>query len=350
MTANKDTTTIVEGKGDAEAIKARISQIKLQIEDTTSDFDREKLQERLAKLSGGVAVLKVGAATEVELKEKKHRIEDALSAARAGVEEGMVAGGGSVLVHSITGARQGRGPQRRGHRRQHPAPRARGAAAPDRDQRRPGGLGRRRGGPQAPAGHGYDAQKGEYVDMFAGRHHRPGQGDPLGARERRDRSPACSSRRRRSSPISRRRRRRRWACRPAAGWTSRGSDRVRRCSPPSDLSTNRLRLAGSHRWESAFFAAMPATEVMPSARMLAGQGNFWEPGLDQRVRDSLHVSGEFSSVGCQVGAVGWRSIDAFASWASVPHMTASVEFEVVRANAVERPSSSPGPSRWMERR
>ena len=101
VTATKDTTTIVEGKGSEDAIKARVSQIKLQIEDTTSDFDREKLQERLAKLSGGVAVLKVGAATEVELKEKKHRIEDALSAARAGVEEGMVAGGGSVLIHSL---------------------------------------------------------------------------------------------------------------------------------------------------------------------------------------------------------------------------------------------------------
>jgi chaperonin GroEL len=101
VTATKDATTIVEGKGSEEAIKGRIGQIKLQIEDTTSDFDREKLQERLAKLSGGVAVLKVGAATEVELKEKKHRIEDALSAARAGVEEGMVAGGGSVLIHAL---------------------------------------------------------------------------------------------------------------------------------------------------------------------------------------------------------------------------------------------------------
>jgi chaperonin GroEL len=100
VTATKDTTTIVEGKGESSAIEARKSQIKLQIEDTTSDFDREKLQERLAKLSGGVAVLKVGAATEVELKEKKHRIEDALSAARAAVEEGVVAGGGSVLVHA----------------------------------------------------------------------------------------------------------------------------------------------------------------------------------------------------------------------------------------------------------
>ncbi|MEX0710258.1 MAG: chaperonin GroEL [Chloroflexota bacterium] len=101
VTATKDNTTIVEGKGDPKAIDARKSQIKLQIDDTTSDFDREKLQERLAKLSGGVAILKVGAATEVELKEKKHRIEDALSAARAGVEEGMVAGGGSVLLHAV---------------------------------------------------------------------------------------------------------------------------------------------------------------------------------------------------------------------------------------------------------
>src|SRR5438034_5724985 len=101
VTATKDTTTIVEGKGSEDGIKSRIGQSQPQIEDTTRDFDREKLQERLAKLSGGVAVLKVGAATEVELKEKKHRIEDALSAARAGVEEGMVAGGGSVLVHAV---------------------------------------------------------------------------------------------------------------------------------------------------------------------------------------------------------------------------------------------------------
>jgi chaperonin GroEL len=101
VTATKDATTIIEGKGEPGAIEARKSQIKLQIEDTTSDFDREKLQERLAKLSGGVAVLKVGAATEVELKEKKHRIEDALSAARAAVEEGVVAGGGSVLIHAV---------------------------------------------------------------------------------------------------------------------------------------------------------------------------------------------------------------------------------------------------------
>ena len=97
----KEETTIVDGKGKEDAIKGRIEMIKRQIEDTDSDFDREKLQERLAKLSGGVAVIQVGAATETELKEKKHRIEDALSATRAAVQEGMIPGGGSSLVHAL---------------------------------------------------------------------------------------------------------------------------------------------------------------------------------------------------------------------------------------------------------
>jgi len=100
VTVTKDDTTIVEGAGKSEAIQARIKSIKAQVEDTTSDFDREKLQERLAKLAGGVAVIKVGAATEVEQKEKKHRIEDALSATKAAVEEGIVAGGGTVLLQA----------------------------------------------------------------------------------------------------------------------------------------------------------------------------------------------------------------------------------------------------------
>jgi chaperonin GroEL len=100
VTVTKDNTTIVEGAGKAEAIQARIKSIKSQVEDTTSDFDKEKLQERLAKLAGGVAVIKVGAATEVEQKEKKHRIEDALSATKAAVEEGIVAGGGTVLLNA----------------------------------------------------------------------------------------------------------------------------------------------------------------------------------------------------------------------------------------------------------
>ena len=97
----KEDTTIVDGRGDAEAIAGRIHQIRTEIEDTTSDYDIEKLQERLAKLSGGVAVIQVGAPTETELKEKKHRIEDALSATRAAVEEGIVAGGGTMLIDAI---------------------------------------------------------------------------------------------------------------------------------------------------------------------------------------------------------------------------------------------------------
>ncbi len=101
VSATKDQTTIVEGAGSSEAIQARVKQIRAQILETTSDYDREKLQERLAKLAGGVGVIKVGAATEVEMKEKKHRVEDALSATRAAIEEGIVPGGGVTLVDAI---------------------------------------------------------------------------------------------------------------------------------------------------------------------------------------------------------------------------------------------------------
>jgi chaperonin GroEL len=100
VVSTKDDTTFIEGAGDADSIKGRIEQIRTQIDTTTSDFDREKLQERLAKLSGGVAVIKIGAATETELKEKKHRVEDALSATRAAVEEGIVPGGGVALLNA----------------------------------------------------------------------------------------------------------------------------------------------------------------------------------------------------------------------------------------------------------
>jgi chaperonin GroEL len=100
VVVTKDTTTIIDGAGDADAIKGRIKQIKAEVEDTDSDFDREKLQERLAKLSGGVAVVKVGAATETEMKEKKHRVEDALQATRAALEEGLVPGGGIALLRA----------------------------------------------------------------------------------------------------------------------------------------------------------------------------------------------------------------------------------------------------------
>jgi chaperonin GroEL len=99
--ADKDNTTIVEGRGEAKDIEARIKQIRSEIDISTSDYDKEKLQERLAKLAGGVAVIKVGGATETELKEKKHRVEDALSATRAAVEEGILPGGGVALLNAL---------------------------------------------------------------------------------------------------------------------------------------------------------------------------------------------------------------------------------------------------------
>jgi chaperonin GroEL len=102
VVSSKDDTTIVEGKGNPKAIKGRIEEIKVEIDKSTSDYDKEKLQERLAKLSGGVAVIRVGAATETELKEKKHRVEDALSAARAAVEEGIVPGGEISLINAAS--------------------------------------------------------------------------------------------------------------------------------------------------------------------------------------------------------------------------------------------------------
>jgi chaperonin GroEL len=102
VVVTKDTTTIIDGSGSQADIQGRIAQIKLEIDNTDSDWDREKLQERLAKLAGGVCVIRVGAATEVELKEKKHRVEDAVSATRAAIEEGIVAGGGSALVHAVS--------------------------------------------------------------------------------------------------------------------------------------------------------------------------------------------------------------------------------------------------------
>ncbi len=145
----KDETTIVEGGGAEDDIKGRINQIKAEIENTDSDYDREKLQERLAKLTGGVAVLKVGAATEVELKEKKHRIEDAVSTTKAAVEEGVVPGGGVALLRSQAAVLKvaDSAVRRRGHRC--PARRqvARGAAQADRRERRSRGWRRGRAGP-----------------------------------------------------------------------------------------------------------------------------------------------------------------------------------------------------------
>src|SRR5580765_9038424 len=106
VVVDKDSATIIDGAGESDAIKARIKQIKSEIETTDSDFDREKLQERLAKLSGGVVVVKVGATTETEMKETKHRVEDALQAARAALEEGVVPGGGVALLNAADAVKE----------------------------------------------------------------------------------------------------------------------------------------------------------------------------------------------------------------------------------------------------
>ena len=136
VTVDKDNTTIVDGAGTQKAIEGRIKQLRAQIDETTSDYDREKLQERLAKLAGGVAVIKVGAATETEMKEKKARVEDALHATRAAVEEGIVPGGGVALLRACQGPGDAEDGRRRADRREHRAARLRRAAAPDRGQLR----------------------------------------------------------------------------------------------------------------------------------------------------------------------------------------------------------------------
>ena len=193
VVVTKDETTVVEGAGSTDDVEGRIAQIKAEIENTDSDYDREKLQERLAKLSGGVAVLKVGAATEVELKEKKHRIEDAVSTTKAAIEEGVVAGGGVTLLRAAGKVLDaGQGPAgRRGHRRPHRGPGPRGAAQADRRQRRPRGRRRRRAGAQPRlADRGPQRRHRRVRGPGEGRHHRRRQGDPLGAAERRvDRGP-----------------------------------------------------------------------------------------------------------------------------------------------------------------
>ena len=148
VVVTKDETTVIEGAGDSDAIAGRVAQIRAEIENSDSDYDREKLQERLAKLAGGVAVIKAGAATEVELKERKHRIEDAVRNAKAAVEEGIVAGGGVALLQSAPVAGGAEAHRRRGHRRQHRPRRARGPAEADRLQLGPGAGRRRREGAQ----------------------------------------------------------------------------------------------------------------------------------------------------------------------------------------------------------
>jgi chaperonin GroEL len=137
VTIDKENTTIVDGSGKKADIEGRIKQIKAQIEETTSDYDREKLQERLAKLAGGVAIIKVGGATESEVKERKDRVDDALHATRAAVEEGVVPGGGVALLRASKALENLTAGERRPEgRHQHRPQGAAGAGPPDRAERR----------------------------------------------------------------------------------------------------------------------------------------------------------------------------------------------------------------------
>ncbi len=183
VTIDKDNTTIVEGAGASSAIEGRVKQIRTQVEDTTSDYDREKLQERLAKLVGGVAVIKVGAATETEMKEKKARVEDAMHATKAAVEEGIVPGGGVALIRAGR-ALEGLKLQRRSaDRRQHRQARDRRADALDRDQRRPRRLDRRPESARDEGHRGLQRADRHLRGSREGWRHRSGEGRALGAPE-----------------------------------------------------------------------------------------------------------------------------------------------------------------------
>ncbi len=221
VVVSKDATTIIDGAGASEEIKGRIKQIKAEIETTDSDFDREKLQERLAKLAGGVAVVKVGAATETEMKERKHRVEDALQATRAALEEGIVPGGGVVLINSIPAleALKLEGDEATGA-----AIVRRALEEPLRQLAENAGLEGSVVVGEVKAkkvGVGLDVESGRVRRPGQGRHHRPGHGHPLGPPERLLASPRTSSPPRRWWPTSPRRTPARpaWAAWAAWGWT-----------------------------------------------------------------------------------------------------------------------------------
>ena len=183
ITIDKDNTTIIEGAGSPAAIEGRVKQLRAQVEDTTSDYDREKLQERLAKLVGGVAIIKVGAATETEMKEKKARVEDAMHATKAAVEEGIV----PAAVWHCCGPRRCSRTQarrRRANRRQDHRPRDRGADALDRDQRGPRGLDRRAAGEGDGTRGRLQRADREVREPRAGGRDRSDQGGPLRTAER----------------------------------------------------------------------------------------------------------------------------------------------------------------------
>ena len=195
VTVDKETTTLVDGGGTGEAISDRIAQIRREIENTDSDWDREKLQERLAKLAGGIGIIRVGAATEVELKERKHRIEDAIAATRAAVEEGVIPGGGSALVHAVSAidALDLTGDELTGARAVRIG--ARRPARADRGERRLRGPRRRQQGARAGRRPGLQRPDRRVRRPRQAGRHRPGQGHQGRARQRRlDRSDGADDR------------------------------------------------------------------------------------------------------------------------------------------------------------
>ena len=184
VTIDKDNTTIIEGAGDKKAIEGRVKQLRTQIEEVTSDYDREKLQERLAKLVGGVAVIKVGAATETEMKEKKARIEDAMHATKAAVEEGIVPGGGVALLRASKALETSKARRRSAGRRQHHRARGRRATAVDRQQRRRRRLRRRRQSEGDGSRARFQRADRHLREHGEGRRHRPDEGREVRSSER----------------------------------------------------------------------------------------------------------------------------------------------------------------------
>ena len=260
---DKDNTTIVDGAGKKADIEGRIKQIKAQIEETTSDYDREKLQERLAKLAGGVAVIKVGGATEIEVKEKKDRVEDALHATRAAVEEGIVPGGGVALLRAAKALDSAQARQRRpADRRRHRPQGARGAGPPDRRERRRGRLRRRRQDPTKASGSLRLRRRrpASTSDLVEGGHHRPDQGRAHRAAERRlGRRPADHHRShgRRDAEEEGRRRRRCRAAAAWAAWTAWITD---------ELSARGANDGGDLRVSAVFFGSSPDASSRPGGQ------------------------------------------------------------------------------------
>ena len=211
VVVDKDSTTIIDGAGEGDAIKGRIKQLKSEIENTDSDFDREKLQERLAKLSGGVAVVKVGAATETEMKETKHRVEDALQAARAALEEGVVPGGGVALLNAADAVKEKLLASLEGDERTGAQIIIKSLEEPLRQLATNAGLEGSVVVQQvrtAKPGEGLNVDTGEVDGPAEGRHHRPDDGHALGAAERgvdREEHPHHRGDRRRGSGEGRRR-------------------------------------------------------------------------------------------------------------------------------------------------